>query len=360
MKSSFDPNCQLLAAQYLRRQCKQLSGQIDGLRDGSDIESVHRARVASRRMRAALGIFRDCFPDANLARWQKQVGKLTKGLGKARDLDVQREYLVGALSRLPQPESFSGIARLLVRTELARDKRQWRVCDAVDRLGQSGVVTEMLSATKAVLKGPDDEVSVSSPSVLGLASEHIGGRLAELLAYQTSLEDPHDLRQHHAMRIAAKGLRYTMEVYKPCYGGRLDDSLNAVKQIQTLLGDLHDCDVWIERLPLMLEKERVRIVRRYGHAGPLERLEPGVRHLFDERRQQRQSLFCQLQDFWREQAECGTWERLEAVVRGDEAAAPTSRPTIRMDMPPAESPAPAPATAPVGAMECSTNDRADI
>ncbi len=336
MKPSFDPNCQLLAASYLRKQCKQLLGQWDGIRNRSDIEYVHRARVASRRLRAALETFGDCFPNAGVARWQKQVRKITKGLGTARDLDVQREYLAGVLAHLQEPAHFPGIARLLVRTELERDKLQPKVRKAVDRLERNGAVADMLAVAKAVLKdlGDDDEVSVRNASVLETASKHITGRLAELVGYQASLDDPDDLRQHHAMRIATKKLRYTMEAYKPAYEGLLNESLGAVKQLQTLLGDLHDCDVWIDRLPAMLEKERLRIVGRYGHSDPLERLEPGVAHLLEQRRQQRQELFRQLQQFWCEQSRVGTWEKLDGIARGAaEPALEKSPATVPIDSP---------------------------
>ena len=101
--SSVDDSWRLLAAWYLRRQVKQLAGQLDGVRRGEDIEFVHRARVASRRLRAALKVFADCFPagsfktrrketcgPGNLKRWRKAIRRLTKGLGDARAEFVNR------------------------------------------------------------------------------------------------------------------------------------------------------------------------------------------------------------------------------------------------------------------------------
>ena len=317
MKASFDPNVQLLAAQYLRKQCRQLSAQVDGIRHGTDIEFIHRARVATRRLRAALRIFAGCFPQADVQRWQKQVRNVTRGLGAARDLDVQREYLAGVLARLEEPAHHAGIARLLVRTELARDKLHRKVLKAVDRFQRSRVLDQMLASAKAVLKDSDEEeVCVSSPSVLETAAEHITSRLDEMMVYQASLDDPLDQQQHHAMRIAAKRLRYTIEVFKPAYEGRLDGCHALVKQLQTLLGDLHDCDVWIEQLPAMLDDERRRIVRRYGHAGPLDRLAPGIRHLQEECQRQRETLFEQLRQFWQEQTRLGSWENVARTARG--------------------------------------------
>ena len=42
----------LLTTRYLRKQVRQLSGQMVGLRESDDIEFVHQARVACRRLRA--------------------------------------------------------------------------------------------------------------------------------------------------------------------------------------------------------------------------------------------------------------------------------------------------------------------
>ena len=65
-----------------------------------DIEYVHRARVASRRLRAALAMFRDGFDAQTWKRWRKQVQRLTGGLGEARDKDVQIEFVRGVLAGL--------------------------------------------------------------------------------------------------------------------------------------------------------------------------------------------------------------------------------------------------------------------
>ena len=52
--AAVDPSYQLLACQYLRKQLDALIKEVRGVRENQDIEPVHQARVASRRMRAAL------------------------------------------------------------------------------------------------------------------------------------------------------------------------------------------------------------------------------------------------------------------------------------------------------------------
>jgi len=87
--SRSDLSYRLLAARFIRRQVKQLGEQFDGIRQGEDVEYLHRARVASRRLRAALRMFHDCWGPKKMKGWRKAIRRVTRGLGDARDKDVQ-------------------------------------------------------------------------------------------------------------------------------------------------------------------------------------------------------------------------------------------------------------------------------
>ena len=51
--------------------------------------------------------------------------------------------------------------------------------------------------------------------------------------------------KHHEMRIYAKKLRYTMEAFAPLYKNKLAKEIETIKAFQDVLGEMHDCDVWI-------------------------------------------------------------------------------------------------------------------
>lgn len=311
-----DGSYQLLAAQYVRKQTRLLLKQLGGARDSSDIEYVHQARVASRRLRAGLQVFPECFPRKKVKRWRKKVRRLTQGLGPARDSDVQAEFVRGVLAGLEDKAHRPGVARLLLRLEQSRRAIQPQVARAVDRFEASGVGSQMLDAAETMrVKFKKRHLSVQSPFVFSQAGEHICDRLNELMGYEDCLGEPEDLEQHHAMRIAAKRLRYTMEIFQPVYEGRLDAFVKATKGLQTLLGDVHDCDVWVEHLETFLGEERERTVVYYGHARPMRTLEVGLDYLQEERRGRRRELFAQLVRHWRELDQVGLWEELLATVR---------------------------------------------
>jgi CHAD domain-containing protein len=49
---------------------------------------------------------------------------------------------------------------------------------------------------------------------------------------------PEDL---HGFRLKTKRLRYTLELFRSCYGATLEQRLDALREIQTLLGEINDC-----------------------------------------------------------------------------------------------------------------------
>ncbi|MHC4177505.1 MAG: CHAD domain-containing protein [Planctomycetota bacterium] len=315
MMSSVDQSYRLLAAKYLRKQAKRLAAQIDGARRADDPECVHQARVASRRLRAAMRMFSDCFDAKQLKGWRKQIRRVTDRLGDARDRDVQIEFLCGVLDALDEKACYPGVARLLVKLEQQREQAQAQVVRAADRLGGSGVLEEIRAVAKAVLsEAQAEEVTLQSPFALAETRRHILDNLEQLLPYQDSLADGEDLQRHHAMRIAAKRLRYTVEISAPVYGGQLDGTIDAIKRVQTLLGEVHDCDVWVEHLQTFAAKERKRIVRHYGHPGPSARLEVGIEYLRQQRVERRQQVFGELVDYWQELSRERHWERLAETV----------------------------------------------
>jgi CHAD domain-containing protein len=345
-----DANYLALAAKYVRRQAKQLGEQLGGVCTAEDIEFVHRARVASRRLRAALRMFRDCFGSKRVNRWREEIRQAATELGDARDKDVQIEYLCDALQKFAGRDGYLGMARTLVHAEREREALQARVVKAVKRLRKSRIIGEMQAAAKRILaklpasaaaspegapSGTADGTasgeavahkgstataapSQASPFARGQTELHIRRRQEELLSYQESLTHPDQVTQHHAMRIAAKRLRYTLEIARPVYPGQLEPIIEAAKQLQTLLGDIHDCDVWVDQFEAFAEKERKNAIACFGGEGRFARLKVGLDYLCQDRRQHRVEVLQELVVYWQALERRQTWENLVAVLEGRE------------------------------------------
>ncbi len=241
----------VLAAVALHGPLEALAAQIDGVRAARDVEAVHRTRVASRRIRNALDLFFDALPAESRPRWLRRIRRVTRALGAARDLDVQILYVEEFLADPHPAEVRAGLRRL--RDGLARRRRrlQKAVRRAMDRL-EADEAWRSLRQWAARHAAPAGELPPAAQRALRAeAAAAVHARLADVLAYSRYVARPRCVAPLHAMRIAAKHLRYTVEVYTPLYPRGVDRLLKWGRWLQDTLGALHDCDVWQAQLPAL-------------------------------------------------------------------------------------------------------------
>jgi CHAD domain-containing protein len=117
----------------------------------------------------------------------------------------------------------------------------------------------------------------------------IATRFDELRNFAETALAPDASETQHDLRITAKRLRYVLEIFAPCLGEEADEARRAAKRLQSVLGDLHDCD-------LMLTE-----VEGIGSAAALLR-------------ERRERLFHEFVELWQAEASRGTWAALEASL----------------------------------------------
>src|SRR4051794_33437911 len=83
-------------------------------------------------------------------------------------------------------------------------------------------------------------------SVAQNARRVLAVRIAEFYSYAPIVPHPEYEEAQHDLRIAAKRLRYTLELFRPQFGANGDRQIDRVKAIQEALGSLHDHDVRIK------------------------------------------------------------------------------------------------------------------
>jgi CHAD domain len=88
-------------------------------------------------------------------------------------------------------------------------------------------------------------------------------RLDELYSFTPKALNPKRVKALHDMRIAAKRLRYVLEITSFCFGPYATTATKRAKELQDLLGEIHDCD---ELLP------RVQAVQRELRDGDVDGL----------------------------------------------------------------------------------------
>lgn len=118
----------------------------------------------------------------------------------------------------------------------------------------------------------------------------VATRLTELLALAGPALDPNASEAQHDLRIAAKRLRYVLEIVEPCFGPEAKAARKAAKELQGVLGEIHDCDVM---LPSAAGIESLRTLLRT----------------------RRELLFQRFRELWLAESERGTWAALERAFQ---------------------------------------------
>jgi putative phosphoesterase len=189
------------------------------------------------------------------------------------------------------------------------------VIEALDLLEERGVVREMQRRVRMIaVTGKRDQVDIHTADVYQWAYNAIQLRVLEVFDHESSVPRPDLITEHHEMRKAAKHLRYTMETFAPLYPGGLKGELKAVKQLQELLGDMHDCDVWIESLPRFLIEEKQRTETYFGHAEFFSLIEPGITRLREERQEKRNLVYTDFVTYWEELKKGLFWDKLRDTL----------------------------------------------
>jgi len=216
-----------IANAVLRNQLAALQENEPGARVGEDPEAVHRMRVATRRLRAALRVFAP--PDADELR--AELAWLAQALGAVRDLDVQMESIQHIA--LPGEAIEPILERMATAREQARakllitldDQRFRALCDALNRLTLEDD-TPALAAAPGYVQ--------TSMKRFRKAATRTGTHAA-----------PVDL---HRARIRSKQLRYTLEFVAELYGKRADRLIRRVTAVQDVLGQIQDSYTMQHRL----------------------------------------------------------------------------------------------------------------
>ena len=207
---------------------------IDG-----DARAVHRARVATRRVREALAIVEAAGVRHAAARARRLARRLARALGPVREMDVALAEL-GIVARAHRWPTDAEVAlrRWLQdrRTERRRAMRR-----SLAGIGRRAVRARFASAA------PDlDERALADAARRQLLRR--ADRVRRHAAACGTLYAPDRL---HALRIAVKKLRYAIEIATPLAGEAAVPALRALRAAQRRLGRLHDAQVLVHAIQVL-------------------------------------------------------------------------------------------------------------
>ena len=232
---SADPEIRRLEDQIVKQHHALLRHDV-GTRIASDPESLHQVRVASRRVRAFLGVARDLVD----GEWAAEIEQGMRGVGRAsneaRDVDILLDKLRAEIRGLDLRDR-SAAEALVARLEGDRRRLQHAVVAALDSDGYQRALGRL--ALPAV---PAEE---PAPRKLDQLARR---ELRRLVARVRRLgkRPPDDAL--HGLRIKVKRVRYATELAGGPSGKRSRRVIDAAARMQDLLGAHQDAVVAEERL----------------------------------------------------------------------------------------------------------------
>jgi CHAD domain-containing protein len=237
--AAFDVSSQSTVADAIRgalgASVTRLIRHDGAVRLGHDAEAVHQARVATRRLRSDLRTFSPLLDERWLADLRRDLSELADDLGRVRDADVLLERLAHAAQDVDDPAAAERVLDVL-RADRLRGRRE--LLGAMERTAYLELLERLIEAASRprLVRGAGERASTVLPSRVRKNWRKLK-RSVQALPAQPSDD------QLHMIRIAAKRARYAAEAVAPTSGSEAEHFAEAMADLQTHLGDLHDAVV---------------------------------------------------------------------------------------------------------------------
>jgi CHAD domain-containing protein len=215
----------------------------DAAAGDGNVEAVHQLRVATRRSRAALDAFRKFLPKRRRGRMKQRLSDIRRAAGAARDLDVLAERYSTNDTSLPA-DALDWLWATIVAQRRAAQYSLVLLARGYDRGRLQRGAARLLR--RVAWRGQHGE-----PSFGELARQRLGKAAGDFL--RAADARPHHVDELHALRIAAKHLRYSIELFGNAFSSsrnkRLTDEVYpTIEEMQDRLGRLNDHATAAERI----------------------------------------------------------------------------------------------------------------
>lgn len=218
------------ATEQADRLLGRLAFQIARTIKSHGAAEVHDLRVAIRRFMRILVVLKPCFPRNESRKIRRGLKRIMVQSGSVRDRDIALRLLAKSAPSAPSP-----LARQF-RTE--REKAAKTLAVSLKRW-----VRRNLSARcRNVLEGAGAAEDFCANPVEVTAKRMLPRMAKEYFSCgKDAVRDKAPAEELHRFRIAAKNLRYTLDLFAPLYGASINGLLQQLKGVQTLLGEINDC-----------------------------------------------------------------------------------------------------------------------
>ncbi|MBP1619514.1 MAG: domain containing protein [Acidobacteria bacterium] len=222
------------AGKIFARQAFKMAANAAGTRADLDPEYLHDLRVATRRTRAALRLYRGLIPVRRAAALQRELSWLGRLLGEVRDLDV---FLARLAAHLPRVQGVATAAdRLFARLLERRAAARHNLVTALDDPRFPALVGALGAVPLKRLRVLREPAGVIGGQWIAAAAKRIR-RVGERPAAELRPEELHRLR------IRFKRLRYACEFFAEAFGDEVEETIRTLVEFQDTLGRHQDAVV---------------------------------------------------------------------------------------------------------------------
>jgi triphosphatase len=257
---------------------KHLQSNEQGLRESDNPEFVHQARVAIRRLRSAIRVWKPLLPQDFVSNFDPLWQALARQLGETRNWDVfLAETLPSIVAAFPDPEGAT-LARLsnYAQRRCAINRQAARSTLKTD--DYSRLLLEFTAAILALPEGEARPLDTFVPRCLDKRAKQVRQLAAQALRG--------DATARHRLRVAYKRLRYALEFFASLFPGeRLRNYHLSASGLQEMLGRLNDLAVASELIHEALPGEQGEDIRCWLD-GQAEQLLPELGGLLNDFHQQ--------------------------------------------------------------------------
>ena len=267
-------------SEIIASQILLLSFYLPPVLESDDVEAIHKMRVTTRRLQASLDLLQTGEDKLKIRKMKRRLRNWRRVLSQVRNYDV---FLIiiekeGASRNSARRESFKRLKAVLQKRrarKLAKARRYLKRISLARICSKLGLDIDLPSNTQPAAEGneasPVETVSVETsvetlpdlptsarPEVIDeraislRAAERIEQRLSEFLALVAASHPTNDPAELHQVRIAAKRLRYLLEIVSEMGYGDAPRALAWLRRLQDRIGDWHDL--------VALEEEIIAIV----------------------------------------------------------------------------------------------------
>lgn len=218
------------------------------VRKQADTEAIHDLRVIARQLDALLGLCRVIVPRPRRRRTRRALRSLRRGLGAAREAQVNVDVLKGLLSASAPPDPIATVS-LVDRFE----RRQARLEDRAARACSKPAVARVSRCLERIWAGLGT-LDARALSLEG-ARSWLQGRAAAAHSALDAAFVARDKGTLHQARLAVKRWRYGAEALARVTPTRAGADRIWLRSVQESLGHIHDLQMLAARLGRLMRED---------------------------------------------------------------------------------------------------------